>query len=106
MGKLAVLEIGEGDFEHGFQVTIRIGEDGRHLSCDARGNLPQNLEILDIYRQWQECYNQFHRPNYPNKSHQHDYQRSRLEPQTKTPCNMASSDVNAKSDELKEKLNQ
>jgi Trypsin-like peptidase domain/CHAT domain len=106
MGKLAVLEIGEGDFEQGFQVTIRIGEDGRHLSCDARGNLPQNLEILDIYRQWQECYNQFHRPNYYNKSHQHDSQRSRLKPETKTPSNMALSDVNAKSDELKKKLNQ
>jgi hypothetical protein len=106
MGKLAVIEIGDGNFEEGFQITIRIGEDGRHLSCDARGNLPQNLEILDIYRQWQECYNQFHRPNYLNKSDLHNSQRSRLEPKTQTPSNMALSDVNAKSDELKKKLNQ
>ncbi|MCC3582674.1 trypsin-like peptidase domain-containing protein [Microcoleus sp. PH2017_30_WIL_O_A] len=106
MGKLAVIEIGEGDFEKGFPVTIRIGERGRNLPCDDRGNLPQNPEILDLYRQWQESYNQFHRPNFPNKSHQDDSQRSRLVPENKKPCNMASSDVNAKSDKLKESLNQ
>jgi|GEM_PF-3221234 len=105
MGKLAVIEIGDGDFQQGFQVTIRIGEDGRHLSCDARGNLPENPKILDIYRQWQESYNQFHQPNNFNKFHQNESQRSRLDNGGK-PSNMNSSDVNAKSDELKKELNE
>ncbi|PSB54127.1 hypothetical protein C7B67_00195 [filamentous cyanobacterium Phorm 6] len=107
MGKLAVIEIGEGDFEKGFPVTIRIGEHGRNLSCDAKGDLPGDPDILDLYRKWQESYNKFNQqPDNSNKSHQDDSKRGRLEPKNENPSNMASSDVNTKSDELKKSLNQ
>lgn len=56
MGKLAVIEIGEGDFEKGFSTTIRIGEDGQHHTTGVPGRLPPNPELPERYKDWQKSY--------------------------------------------------
>jgi hypothetical protein len=56
MGKLAVIEIGDGDFEHGFSVTIKIGEEGQSHTTGAPGKLPAKLELPELYKDWRESY--------------------------------------------------
>ena len=55
MGKLAVLKIGDGDFESGFQVTLRLGEDG-FTGTEISGRLPPALRIIRLYEAWQLQY--------------------------------------------------
>ena len=55
MGKLAVLKIGDGDFESGFQVTLRLGEDGV-TGTEISGRLPPALRIIRLYEAWQLQY--------------------------------------------------
>ncbi|MCL1475762.1 trypsin-like peptidase domain-containing protein [Argonema antarcticum] len=95
MGKLVVIEIQNSDFEQGFQVIIIIGECGRNLG-DAEGNLPDNPELFNLYKEWQKSY----------KSHQANFERHKLEPINKKDSNISSFDVNDKSDKLKQQLNQ
>ena len=55
MGKLVVLNLGEGDFNRGFGgVTLRIGEDGASPSTEINGKLPSVPELPDSYSNWQK----------------------------------------------------
>ncbi|MEA5552922.1 ABC transporter substrate-binding protein [Anabaena cylindrica UHCC 0172] len=56
MGKLVIFEIGEGSFEKGFPVKIRIGEDGKPHFAEISGRFPADLEIPQNYYEWQSAY--------------------------------------------------
>ena len=56
MGKLIIFEIGEGSFETGFPVKIRIGEDGKPHFAEISGRFPPDLEIPRTYYEWQSAY--------------------------------------------------
>lgn len=56
VGKLVVFELGEGDFERGFPVTLQIGEEGKNPSVEIRGKLPPNPDILLNYQAWHSTY--------------------------------------------------
>jgi len=56
MGKLAILKIGDGDFEQGFWVTLRIGEDGVFNGTEIEGQLPPAPRIAGLYEAWQLTY--------------------------------------------------
>lgn len=52
MGKVVVLKIGDGDFEHGFQVPLAIGEDGAYPFIESKGqDFPEpSRTILELAR--------------------------------------------------------
>jgi CHASE2 domain-containing sensor protein len=56
VGKLVVLIAGEGSFENGFPVTLRVGEEDRPPSVEITGRLPPTLEIPQSYRSWADTY--------------------------------------------------
>ena len=56
MGKLVVLIVGEGSFEQGFPVTLRLGEEGKNPSMEITGRLPPTLEIPQYYSGWATSY--------------------------------------------------
>jgi branched-chain amino acid transport system substrate-binding protein len=56
VGKLVIFEIGEGSFETGFPVKIRIGEDGKPHFAEISGRFPPALEIPQTYYEWQSAY--------------------------------------------------
>ena len=56
MSKLVVFNIGEGNFEQGFPVTLQISEEGQLPYIDHQGRLPQVPELPELYRQWQQNY--------------------------------------------------
>lgn len=56
MGNLAILEIGEGDFEKGFPVTLRIGTDGNPHTIVIPGHLPPAPMIPKRYECWKSSY--------------------------------------------------
>jgi branched-chain amino acid transport system substrate-binding protein len=58
VGKLIIFEIGEGSFETGFPVKIRIGEDGKPHFAEISGRFPPALEIPQTYYEWQSAYYQ------------------------------------------------
>ena len=58
MGKLIIFEIGEGSFEKGFPVKIRIGEDGKPHFAEISGRFPPDVEIPQTYYKWQSAYYQ------------------------------------------------
>lgn len=56
MGKLVVLIVGEGSFEQGFPVTLRLGEEGKNPSMEITGRLAPSLEIPQYYSGWATSY--------------------------------------------------
>jgi len=56
VGKLVVLIVGEGSFEQGFPVTLRLGEEGKNPSMEITGRLPPSLEIPQYYSGWATSY--------------------------------------------------
>ncbi len=66
MGKLVVLKFERGNFEEGFDLTLRIGEDSDSLgeaiatrpSTVTSGRLPKAPEIPNLYKRWQLYYKQ------------------------------------------------
>lgn len=56
MGKLAILKISDGDFEQGFPVTLRVGEDGVFPDTEMNGRLPPAPMIPEQYECWQSTY--------------------------------------------------
>jgi branched-chain amino acid transport system substrate-binding protein len=58
MGKLVIFEIGEGSFETGFPVKIRIGENNQPHFAEISGRFPPALEIPQTYYEWQSAYYQ------------------------------------------------
>jgi branched-chain amino acid transport system substrate-binding protein len=56
MSKLVEFDIGEGNFEQGFRVTLYISEEGKLRYKEHRGSLPLAPELPELYRQWQQSY--------------------------------------------------
>ena len=56
MGKLVVLIVGEGSFDQGFPVTLRLGEEGKNPSMEITGRLAPTLEIPQYYSGWATSY--------------------------------------------------
>ncbi|KYC40823.1 hypothetical protein WA1_24690 [Scytonema hofmannii PCC 7110] len=56
MRKLVVFEIGEGDFERGFPLTLQIGEEGKNSSMAIPGKLPPNPDVLKNFELWRSAY--------------------------------------------------
>ncbi|HAJ61547.1 MAG TPA: hypothetical protein DCP31_21730 [Cyanobacteria bacterium UBA8543] len=56
MSKLVVINIGEGNFEQGFPVTLLIGEEGKIFYKDYQDRLPPAPKLPNFYRQWQQRY--------------------------------------------------
>jgi len=56
VSKVVIFELGEGDFDRGFSVTLQIGEEGKHPSVEIRGRLPPNTEVYQQYQCWQSAY--------------------------------------------------
>lgn len=77
VGGLAVLEIGDGDFERGFGATLRIGNTGKPHTIEYQERFPPAPEIPQLYQKWQSAY------DFWGKNHRYG-RRTRLEfpPQT------------------------
>jgi branched-chain amino acid transport system substrate-binding protein len=60
MVKLIVFEIGEGNFEQGFPVIVRIGEDGQRHSAEITSEqfptFPPAPDIPERYQNWRSTY--------------------------------------------------
>jgi branched-chain amino acid transport system substrate-binding protein len=54
--KLIVLDVGEGDFDRGFPVVLRISDAGQPHTVEFRGRLPLAPEIPALYTCWQAAY--------------------------------------------------
>ncbi|WP_315788023.1 ABC transporter substrate-binding protein [Fischerella sp. JS2] len=54
--KLVIFEIGEGSFERGFPVKVRIGEAGKRHIAEISGRLPPAPEVPTTYTTWQSIY--------------------------------------------------
>lgn len=54
--KQVIFEIGEGSFERGFPVKVRIGETGKRHTDEISGRLPPAPEVPTIYTAWQSIY--------------------------------------------------
>jgi branched-chain amino acid transport system substrate-binding protein len=54
--KLIVLDVGEGDFDRGFPVVLRISDAGKPHTVEFRGRLPPAPEIPELYARWQTAY--------------------------------------------------
>lgn len=55
-GKLVILNLGQGDFNTGFPVTLQIGAEGERPSTEKQGYLPPAPEIPETYTHWQSIY--------------------------------------------------
>lgn len=56
--KVVVLNLDYGNFEQGFTVAAEIWSDSHHhLPRGFKGALPPNLQLCELYRQWQGRYN-------------------------------------------------
>ena len=54
--KLIVLDVGEGDFERGFPIVLRISRTGKPHTLEFRGRFPPAPEIPRLYARWQTAY--------------------------------------------------
>jgi CHASE2 domain-containing sensor protein len=62
MSKLVVFELGEGDFEQGFPVTLRITGDGKYSEIKITGKLPPEPQVEESYVLWQSRYRRLRSP--------------------------------------------
>lgn len=60
MGKLVVLRFESGNFQEGFKVTLRLGEDSLFFSpeTEIESKFTPNLNIIQLYQEWQLYYQQ------------------------------------------------
>ncbi|TAE60958.1 MAG: CHAT domain-containing protein [Nostocales cyanobacterium] len=56
MNKRIIFEIGEGSFETGFPVKMRISENGKPHFAEIVGRFPAAPEIPQTYYEWQSAY--------------------------------------------------
>ena len=56
MSRVAILNIGHGDFQQGFEVSLEIKDDGGKSMVAIEGKLPANTDIENLYRSWQESF--------------------------------------------------
>lgn len=58
MGRVAILKIGYGSFEQGFEVSLEIKEDKGQSCGEIAGELPANTNIENLYQSWQQSFYQ------------------------------------------------
>ncbi|WP_293335737.1 CHASE2 domain-containing protein [Microcoleus sp. CAWBG58] len=63
MGRIAVLKIGQGSFEQGFEVLLRISTDDGRLLTEIEGNLLPNPGIEGFYISWQTLFRRLKMPD-------------------------------------------
>ncbi len=56
MGKVAILKIGHGNFQQGFEVSLEIKEDQGLTMVEIEGKLPANTDIENLYQSWQQSF--------------------------------------------------
>ncbi|MEC4812010.1 MAG: CHASE2 domain-containing protein [Scytonema sp. PMC 1069.18] len=56
MGRVAVLKIGKGDFQQGFEVSLELREDRGSPVGEIEGRLPGNTDIEGLYVLWQQSF--------------------------------------------------
>jgi CHASE2 domain-containing sensor protein len=56
MGKLVVLELGRGDFQNGFPIKLRIGEEGQQSNSEKVAQLLGDCDIEKSYENLQNLY--------------------------------------------------
>lgn len=56
MSKLVIFEIGEGNFDRGYPVKIRISEVGKASDTEISGRLPPASNVAQSYYEWQTIY--------------------------------------------------
>ena len=56
MGRVAILKIGYGNFEQGFEVSLEIKEDQGQSLVEIEGKLPANTDIENLYQSWQQSF--------------------------------------------------
>ena len=56
MGRVAILKIGQGDFNQGFEVSLEIKEDSGQTLVEIEGRLPANPDIEDLYQSWEQSF--------------------------------------------------
>ncbi|MBW4492423.1 MAG: pentapeptide repeat-containing protein [Oscillatoria princeps RMCB-10] len=61
-GKLVILNLGQGDFNTGFPVTLQIGTEGEPPSTQKPGYLPPAPKIPETYTGWQSIYHNLDTP--------------------------------------------
>ena len=67
MGKLAILNLGKGDFFKGFpSVTAQLSEDGNSVPIQCTGSLPPAPELIQLYRRWRLLYRLLYESSYPS----------------------------------------
>ncbi|NJK37697.1 MAG: CHASE2 domain-containing protein [Oscillatoriales cyanobacterium RM2_1_1] len=58
MGKVAILKVGSGSFEQGFEVLLQIKTDDNRLLTELEGKLPPNPGLEGHYISWQTRFRQ------------------------------------------------
>ena len=56
MGRVAILEIGHGNFQQGFEVSLEIKEDEGQSLTKLDGKLPANTNLENLYQSWQQSF--------------------------------------------------
>ncbi len=56
MGRVAILKIGHGNFQQGFEVSLEIKEDEGQSLAKLDGKLPANTNIENLYQSWQQSF--------------------------------------------------
>lgn len=56
MDRVAILEIGHGDFQQGFEVSLEIKEDEGQSLAKLEAKLSANPDIENLYRSWQQSF--------------------------------------------------
>ena len=58
MGRVAILKIGYGNFQQGFEVSLEIKEDSGKSWGEIAGKLSANADIESLYQSWQQSFYQ------------------------------------------------
>ena len=56
MGRVAILKIGHGNFQQGFEVSLEIKEERGQSLVEIEGKLPANTDIKNLYQSWQQSF--------------------------------------------------
>lgn len=56
MSRVAILKIGYGNFQKGFEVSLEIKQDGGESLSEIAGKLPANKDIEKLYGSWQQSF--------------------------------------------------
>lgn len=56
MGRVAILKIGAGHFDQGFDVSLQLREDAGPPFAELTGRLPANPDVESLYACWQQLF--------------------------------------------------